>query len=279
MARAQDDLSGPALDKARPQLLAETASIAPGQTILLGVSFEIEPGWHTYWEGRNDTVPAPWIKFSVPEGFAVGELRWPAPHRHESPGALLDHVYERQVTILAPLTAPAELAAGQPVRIAAEVDWTACADICLMAKGIVRLDLAVTSQPGGPGPQAARFAAARARLPRPPRQSDRLAAIRSPAAVEIRAPGAARLAFYPHSEGPQTPSLLRDGAAEGDTLTVRIGPEAEPISGVLEIWKDAQAKTGEVIEFQVTVDGAIRPIGRDALPPAPQEDPIRQSGG
>lgn len=264
----QDALQGPGLDRARPRLIAETASIAPGQTILIGVTFDIERGWHTYWNGRNDTVPGPWIEFSAPEGFEVGELRWPAPRRHESPGRILDHTYEGRVTIVAPLTAPVDLPEGL-VGLEAQVDWTVCSDICLLANGTVRLDLAVSESPGAPGPEADRFAATRARLPRAPTEADGLSAERPADRIEIRAPGAERLAFYPAADGPELGSVLRDGAAEGEALTLRTYGGDEPLTGVLEIWKGGAANETELIELRVTGGGSIEAVARPALPAVP----------
>ena len=277
--RAQDSLSGAALEKARPRFVAETTSISPGQTILVGVSFDIEPGWHTYWKGRNDTVPSPWIEFDVQEGFTLGELQWPAPHRHESPGGLLDHIYERQVTLVAPLTAPTDLRPGETARLAAEIDWTACADICLMAQGTISLDLPVTVEPGGPSSDAGRFAKSRKRLPRPPRESDDLEVMRIGGRIEIQVPDAARLAFYPHEGGPDTPSLLRDGAADGDRIVLRTGSGGEPLSGVLEIWNAEDAKAGEVVEFEITGDSSIGALKRDPLPAPPRSDESNRPAG
>lgn len=270
-ARA-DSVDGPAAEKARPSLIAETASIAPGETILIGVTFDIEPGWHTYWHGRNDTVPGPWFEFSAPEGFTVGPLLWPAPKRYEAAGGLLDHVYERQVTIMAPLTAPEELDA-ESVEISANVNWTVCSDLCLMGEGAVHLSLPV-SRTVSAGRHAGRFADARQRLPGPLLQTDELTTRRDADRIEIEVPGASRLAFYPHEKGPALTSVLRDGEVHGSTLTLRLrdgqaeGRATEPLVGVLEVWREGAGET-ELIELRITTDGNAESVAREPIPAPP----------
>lgn len=265
-----DSVDGPAAEKARPRLVAEAAAIAPGETILIGVTFDIEPGWHTYWHGRNDTVPGPWIEFSVPEGFEVGPVLWPAPQRYEARGGLLDHIYERQVTLMAPLSAPGDLDTAS-VQISADVNWTVCSDLCLMGDGAVHLSLPVTSSIS-PGREASRFADARRRLPRPLLETDEIITRRDADRIEIEVPGATRLAFYPHEQGPALTSILRDGEARASTLTLRLrdaGSKAsEPLAGVLEIWREGASGT-QLIEFRITADGEAEPLERDPLPAPP----------
>jgi DsbC/DsbD-like thiol-disulfide interchange protein len=281
IAPAQTGLDSPAAEHARPRLIAEAATIAPGETILIGVTFDIEPGWHTYWHGLNDTVPGPWIEFKAPEGFEVGALQWPAPHRHIAPGNLLDHIYERQVTLLAPLTAPSDLDADS-VDITADINWTVCADVCLMADATPELALPVTDAGASAAASrdAPRFAAARRRLPRPLRPTDEITTERAGDRIEIRVPGATRLAFYPHEKGPALADLLRDGEARAETLTLRLEPHRSPdnrppapLAGVLEIWRggaDGARDETQLIELRITSDGRAEPVERQPLPPPPQ---------
>lgn len=277
-AQAQSGLDSPAAERARPRLVAESRAIAPGQTILIGITFEIEAGWHTYWHGRNDTVPGPWIEFTAPEGFEVGPVQFPAPRRYVAYERLVDHIYEQQVTLVAPLTAP-DAIEQDAVSISAAVNWTVCSDVCLMADATLELSLPVAA-PGAaaqPGPEARRFAETRRRLPRPLAPADGIVVKRTEDRIEIRAPGASRLAFYPHEKGPALADLLRDGEARGETLTLRLaeqlgaGRPAEALGGVLEVWRDSARET-TLIELRITPEGEAEPVTRQALPPAPQAD-------
>ncbi|MEO1318875.1 MAG: protein-disulfide reductase DsbD domain-containing protein, partial [Pseudomonadota bacterium] len=67
-------------------LIAEQDTVRPGQTLLLGLHFELEDGWHIYWDGFNDTGFPPMVEWSLPEGVSVGPMLWPAPERYISPG-------------------------------------------------------------------------------------------------------------------------------------------------------------------------------------------------
>ena len=48
----------------------------------------MQPGWHVYWNGRNDTGTPVRITLTVPEGFAAGDVLWPAPVRHVAAGEI-----------------------------------------------------------------------------------------------------------------------------------------------------------------------------------------------
>ena len=43
------------------ELVADTASVAPGGTFRLGVRFLPEPHWHVYWQNPGDSGEAPRI--------------------------------------------------------------------------------------------------------------------------------------------------------------------------------------------------------------------------
>src|SRR4051812_22252125 len=93
-------------DRVRLSLVSEKTAIIPGQVNWIGIQYEIADGWHLYWNGQNDAGSPMEVTPALPDGFTAGDLLWPAPKRHLSDGPLLDHVYEKRVVLLLPVTAP-----------------------------------------------------------------------------------------------------------------------------------------------------------------------------
>lgn len=230
---------------ARPRLITEAGSITPGKAFDLGVTFDIEPEWHLYWNGLNDTGYPIHVDPVLPAGFRADTLLWPAPERRTSPGNILDHVYSGRVTLLLPVHPPADLTPGTQATFTCRLDWLACREACIPGADTVSLTLPV----GTPGPPRsgladanirARFRETRERLPEP--------AARPPAGVNWRWVNGALvikthgtgtlLAFYPTPNSVPIPHLLEEGVSQTGTLTLH--PDENPgtttaLSGVLEV--------------------------------------------
>ncbi|MDG2051795.1 MAG: protein-disulfide reductase DsbD family protein, partial [Myxococcota bacterium] len=41
------------------ELLVDAATVAPGARVRIGVLFELQPGWHIYWQNPGDSGAAP----------------------------------------------------------------------------------------------------------------------------------------------------------------------------------------------------------------------------
>jgi DsbC/DsbD-like thiol-disulfide interchange protein len=229
---------------ARPRLVADVDSLRPGDTFTLGLLFEIEEGWHLYWDGLNDTGLPIAAKIVIPPSFEAGSMLWPAPKRLVSPGAILDHIYEDRVTLLLPLRVPEDAAPGDRVTFVGQLDWVACKEACVLGKGRVELKLPVGH--GAPDDATSTsgkfrndFQEARSRIPLPldDNQRDVRWAWKGNT-LSIDAPEARRLAFYPYQDCTRLEDPIRDGVAEGSRLTLEFEvTEGEPIraSGVLEV--------------------------------------------
>jgi hypothetical protein len=106
-ALAQDD--APALNPFAPggddrqhasvELIADQTAITPGGVFLLGVTFDIEEGWHLYWDGKNDSGFPISVDLSLPEGFTREAIRWPAPVRKVSPGDIIAEIETDKATM------------------------------------------------------------------------------------------------------------------------------------------------------------------------------------
>jgi thiol:disulfide interchange protein DsbD len=209
---------------ARPSLVSERATLVPGGVNWLGVALEIDEGWHTYWDGFNDTGEPLTAHFTLPTGFEAGELVWPAPARYSPGEGILDHVYEREVLLMVPVRVPAS-AAGSSVTISAELRWLVCSDVCIPEDAKVSLTLAV-GKPGASAdtsPHAGRFEHTRTLVPTPAERNPAVRVTATSDRGEIRVPGAVRLEFYPAKDCLPPANLIDDGAARGEALTVRLG--------------------------------------------------------
>ena len=245
-----------ATDVSRVSLLAEARDVRPGQTVLLGLHFELDEHWHIYWDGRNDTGFPPSVQWALPEGVSVGPMLWPAPKRYISPGGILDHVYEGSPTVLVPVTISPDVAPGHTLNIAGEVEWLVCNDLCLPGFGPVSIELSTVEADAGPPVEPARLkpidpiGRAAARLPKPmiaSAQTEALTLTWSETSVGVVYEGATAVAFYPSMASVSLVSMIDDAYATGDTLSLRLASPEDDLSeanerrlvGVLEVTTDA----------------------------------------
>lgn len=136
-------LSPNAEHPAQVKLLADVSTIAPGSTFTLGLHFTLKPGWHTYWLNPGESGEPAEVKWSLPEGFEVGELQFPVPIQFSKPGESLGYGYENEVMLLATVKAPAKID-GSSVPIRAEASWLVCdPNVCLPGSAKLSLDLRV----------------------------------------------------------------------------------------------------------------------------------------
>jgi thiol:disulfide interchange protein DsbD len=148
------------------ELLAEDQSIAPGRTVYVGLHFQLEKGWHTYWVNPGDSGEPLRAAWHLPSGMAAGETQWPAPKRFGSP-TIADFGYDGETTLLVPIHAPASLKPVQTAQIGADLGVLICREICIPGKAHVSLSLPIKLEPPRPDVRSRDlFAAARGSLPR-----------------------------------------------------------------------------------------------------------------
>lgn len=126
------------------RLICEETAFNPGQTVMIGVYFAIDKDWHLYWKNPGDSGLAPSIRWILPKGFKVGDLKWPLPERIQIP-SLTDYGYLDHLLLMVPLQVPKNLDEGSPVTLQAEVNWLVCNESCLPGKAMVTLRLPVGS--------------------------------------------------------------------------------------------------------------------------------------
>ena len=127
------------------ELVAEVVSIAPGRPFTVALRLTMDEGWHSYWRNPGDAGGTTTIDWTLPAGFAAGEIRWPHPRRVEAP-PLVSYGYDDEVLLLVNVTPPHDLGV-EPVALAARADWVVCEEICLPATAELELRLPVTDGP------------------------------------------------------------------------------------------------------------------------------------
>jgi thiol:disulfide interchange protein DsbD len=110
-------------------LIPERAPVKGKEAILIGIEQTIEPGWHTYWANPGDSGEAMRIKWTLPEGFEISDLRWPVPQIIKI-GPLINYGYKDKAMIFQDLTLPENLPDG-PVKLTAHIETLVCAEICV----------------------------------------------------------------------------------------------------------------------------------------------------
>ena len=160
--------SAPAQDAAglvKAELLAEPASIAPGEPFTVGIKLSMKEHWHTYWRNPGDSGEPTQVSWKLPEGFVAGDLEWPAPSLIRV-GPVASFGYEGEAILLARITPPRDVKPGTTVSLAADIAYIVCEKICIPGEASVSLSLPV-SERSAPSPTNAIFDAARSKLPQP----------------------------------------------------------------------------------------------------------------
>lgn len=137
------------------RVITDRAEVGPGETFHVLAVFDIQQPWHIYWKnpGEAGALP-PSVDLTVPDGFTVGDIRWPRPKRINSPAGEM-FCYENQLALFVPVTAPAELEDGE-VTIETAVRFAVCdADRCLFGRNTAKPTIRTTSSAASGNREAA----------------------------------------------------------------------------------------------------------------------------
>lgn len=252
---------------ARVSLLADVRGVLPGQPFSVGVRFELDRGWHIYWQNPGDSGQAPRIDWQLPPGFAAGDIEWPYPEQ-VSPPPVVTYGYARQVVLPVTMTPPPGLAG--PVTVRARVQYLVCKDLCLPEQAELALELPVLdrAQPDPAGQRA--IAAARARLPRQwpaltvdAARFDHHVYLSWPAAL-----GSDAVRFFPDREGQFRHSAGQVLERVGDRLRLTLTATALPLERLTGVLVDPRGWDGAGRMPAVAVDVPVRLL--DQAPAAGQ---------
>jgi DsbC/DsbD-like thiol-disulfide interchange protein len=126
---------------------------------MLGVRFDIEPGWHIYWKNPGGAGLATEVRWKLPGGLEAGPLQWPLPVHFTQSEGIPGYGYEGSVVLASELRLPAGHDASSAA-VRAEVSWLACKEVCVLGG-------ATLESPLGELPADPDFASWNERLARP----------------------------------------------------------------------------------------------------------------
>ena len=231
---------------AKPRIVVEHHTLDRGATNWLALHFEIDPGWHLYWNGRNDSGLPPELTPTMPKGFRLGAPLWPVPERHLSPGPILDHVYGDRFTLLYPLEVPKS--SPDEVTLGFKVDWLACQEMCVPESDSLVVQISIGEQASEPT-DAALFREARAALPEKasePPYTLRWTAAQDTVRLHLELPDpeassgkpkVAGLVFFPDMDCSEIANPDRSTLVQGRALDLALPKQKRKprLSGILEM--------------------------------------------
>lgn len=111
----------------RVRLISSVDAIGDDKEITIGLHFELNPEWKVYWRSAGDAGYPPSIKWDGSENLADAEMHWPIPERFSILGfETLGYKKEVVFPIALKLKNP-----NQDLSIKANVDYLACAELCI----------------------------------------------------------------------------------------------------------------------------------------------------
>lgn len=132
----------------RAELIADRSTLAPGESLKLGVLLRMDEAWHTYWAFSGDAGLPTQVSWHLPPGLEAGPLRWPGPHKYEEAGGLTVYGYADEVLLISEVTVSDTLTPGRLLQIAADVSWLVCRQICIPGDTSIAVSLEVTRGSG-----------------------------------------------------------------------------------------------------------------------------------
>ena len=110
------------------EIIHDIQSLKPNQEYLIGVKFNLDTGWHTYWKNPGDSGEKASFEWNLPDGLVLEGPFWPQPEKIPYP-PLMTFGYNDQVTVFFKLSSTQVI--NDDLEISLLTKWLACADVCL----------------------------------------------------------------------------------------------------------------------------------------------------
>lgn len=147
------------------RLVTPNDGVRPGDEIRVGVFFELDPGWHVYWQNPGESGEPPRLRWKLPDGYAAGEPSWPVPKRFVV-GGVVNYGYETDLLLVQNLRGATPLGRTS-IDLELALSWLACReDECIPAGAELALAIPVLAREARADPRwAERFADAEEATP------------------------------------------------------------------------------------------------------------------
>jgi len=122
----------------KPNLIVGASDLS--EPFIIGVQFNIEPGWHIYWENPGDAGLPVEFDWQLPDGYSVHEVQYPVPKKFVE-GGVVGYGYSEQVMLLATVVPPKTVQSSDQ-KISVNLNWLVCNESCLPGSGQAEIDLA-----------------------------------------------------------------------------------------------------------------------------------------
>ncbi len=209
---------------------SDAEAIRPGGRFLLALHLDIVGDYRISWTNPGDIGRGTNVRFSAPEGFVVGPVRFPAPTRFEGSDGTVSYGYEDETAVFAEVTAPEQLSPSEAYRFDVAADWVACKRECATEELNAWFEMVASSS--APAPRLS--AALQRHYEAIPQPLSELPTSRldweGRRSLTLQAPQVRWLDYFPGSlEQPKLESMRK----AGDRLTLRFeqGPK-QPIVGL-----------------------------------------------
>ncbi len=118
--------------------MTDSETAQQGDNLILGIKFELEKGWHTYWKNPGDAGEGASIEWDLPKGLSASEILWPGPERIPV-DPLMTFGYNDEVILLTEISSNDSV--RFPIEIQAKVGWFTCKDICIPQEGNIDITI------------------------------------------------------------------------------------------------------------------------------------------
>lgn len=256
-------------EHARPRLICETAAAAPGMTVALALTFDIDEHWHLYWDGCNDSGFPVAVELELPEGWTAGEMQWPTPKRYVADGGeVLDHIYEKRVTFIIPVEAPATAQPGSTAEIRAQVDWLVCEDVCIPGSAALQMKLPVAASAGEveASKDAPLFEEAREAQPMawPEGPDATVSAEASGNVLTITSEKGTSVRFYPRRECEALVDRFDGAVSDDHRLALRFTSPNFEVDGIIEVVDARERRVGAYrLVWPISEAGTDRTVSKE----------------
>lgn len=223
---------------------------------LAGIEIALDPGFKTYWRTPGESGLPPRFDWSGSQNVADVEIRWPAPSLFEDAGGI---AYGYNHDIILPVIVKASQP-GKPIRLALEIDYGICKDICIPARANLVADLSSA------GPQRAAIEQALAKVPKPqPRGAPGDLSVvsiaprpgpRAAFSVLVRAPKGSRPVLF--AEGPENWYFSVAKTDDPDRFTVTVEEKPQNATGPTALRLTLVAGE-QAVETDVSLDATLQP--------------------
>ncbi len=119
----------PASDHVDIRLITQQNFGVSGGEMMIGLHFEIEDGWHVYWQNPGDSGMPVRVSWTANDYFSFGSIQWPYPMTFQEEH-LITYGYKDETLLMLPVTITENAPKGT-YTAEAFIQYLACERICL----------------------------------------------------------------------------------------------------------------------------------------------------